>query len=200
MKEFWKNPRSISKYELKMLKQNIEELGDLSCITHDVSTDEIITGNQRFKALGLDGKEPVIVYENGSPDAQGTLAVGYFELDDGTRMNYRKVKWDEGQRDRANITANKLGGSFDMEILNNTELWDKNLLISSGFDAIDFDIKATEKKTSKKTKTTKFFTLEVLFSNKEDYLFVTEIIDKSKKKGETIAVTLKRLLKEKTTK
>lgn len=200
MKEFWKNPREISEFELKRLGKNIEELGDLSGITHDVNTDEIITGNQRVKAMGLDSVEPVITHETKKPDKQGTLAVGYFELPDGGRMNYRRVKWTKEQCDKANITANKLGGVWDMDVINNPDLWDKEILIDSGFEAFDLDsgnteIK-TEKETTKKTKTTKFFTFEVLFPNKEDYIFVTEVIDKSKLPDETIPETLKRLLKE----
>lgn len=138
MKEFWKNPRSISDFEMNQLKKNIEELGDLSGITHDINTDEIITGNQRVKALGLESKDPVIIHKNEKPDSQGTLAIGYFELEDGTRMNYRKVKWDESQRDKANITANKLGGEWNMDILENKDLWSKDLLVDSGFKSSDF--------------------------------------------------------------
>jgi len=200
MKEFFKNPRKISKFELDRLKKNIIELGDLSGITHDLETDEIITGNQRVKALGLEGVDPVITKEFDEPDAQGTVKLGYFELKDGTTMSYRAVKWNEKQRDKANITANKLGGEWDWEMLN-SDNWNKDILVDSGFDYLDFEQgksnpndDSDDASTSGKTKTTRFFTLEVLFPNKDDYVFVTEIIDKSKKKGETIAETLKRLL------
>ena len=45
MKEYHKNPRKITPKQLEQLKANIQELGDLSGIVHDLNTDEIITGN-----------------------------------------------------------------------------------------------------------------------------------------------------------
>lgn len=197
MKEFKKNPRKISEFELKRLKKNIEELGDLSGIVHDVDSDEIISGNQRAKALELNECETNIIENFDTPDKQGTVAVGYIIAKDGTRLNYRQVKWNEDQRNKANITANKLGGDWDWDILN-SEQWDKELLVDSGFDFLDFQQEKVSSNSTGdsvgKTRTTKFFKLEVLFPNKEDYTTVTEIIDKSKITGETNADTVKRLL------
>lgn len=198
MKEFKKNPRKISAYELERLKSNIEELGDLSGIVHDVESDEIITGNQRTKALELSESDIVLTEEFDSPDTQGTIGLGYILAKDGTKLNYRRVKWDSSRRDKANITANKLGGDWDWEILN-SDSWERDVLIDAGFDHLDFEqekVDINDGDKSGKTRTTKFFTLEVLFPNKEDYLLVTKIIDKSKNPGETIAETLKRLLSD----
>lgn len=138
LKEFHKNPRKISQYELSVLKKNIEDLGDLSGITIDITTNEIITGNQRSKVLDIEKCEQVVLETLEAPDKQGTVEYGYFLSADGTKMNYRKVKWDDKQRDKANITANKLGGEWDWEVLN-SEKWDKDVLIDSGFESLDFE-------------------------------------------------------------
>lgn len=201
LKEFAKNPRKISAYELKQLALNIKELGDLSGITIDVSTNEIITGNQRAKAIDIEKCEFITSEEFKKPDNQGTVAIGSLITEGGVRMTFRKVKWNQKQRDKANITANKLGGEWDWSILKSDD-WDKNLLVDSGFDYLDFDqgkveVNAKDQEKAGRTRTTKFFTLEVLFANKNDYVTVTEIINKSKKKDESIAETLKRLLQEK---
>ena len=53
MQQYSKNPRKISESQLEQLKQNIQELGDLSGIVHDLNTDEIISGNQRSKVINI---------------------------------------------------------------------------------------------------------------------------------------------------
>lgn len=77
MKQYGKNPRKITKKQLEQLKANIEELGDLSGIVHDLNSDEIISGNQRSKVFrpSLDlifGKEKAQEicdqYDNGMKD------------------------------------------------------------------------------------------------------------------------------------
>lgn len=45
MQQYSKNPRKITDSQLEKLKSNIQELGDLSGIVHDLNTDEIISGN-----------------------------------------------------------------------------------------------------------------------------------------------------------
>lgn len=57
MKEYHKNPRKISADQLEQLKANIEELGDLSGIVHDLNSDEIISGNQRSKIIDINNCE-----------------------------------------------------------------------------------------------------------------------------------------------
>jgi len=197
MKEFSKNPRNISEFEIYRLKKNIEELGDLGGITHDLEIDEIITGNQRVKTLNLDKCEIKLTEEFKEPNSQGTVAYGFIITPDGTQLNYRQVRWNDEQRDKANITSNKLGGEWDFAGL--IENFDKNILLESGFDDDELilpevDDDELKKDTSAKTKKTKYFRLEILFENKNDYTAVIEIIDKSKQQDETIADTLKRLL------
>ena len=116
MEQYHKNPRVISAKELEELKANIELLGDLSGITHDLNTDEIITGNQRSKIINVNECEKEIMEEYAEPDKQGTVAWGYI-IWNGQRLNYRQVRWNESQRKQACISANKMGGKFDYQIL-----------------------------------------------------------------------------------
>lgn len=116
MKEYHKNPRKITEKQLQQLKENIQELGDLSGIVHDLNTDEIISGNQRSKIIDINNCEIEIVKSYKEPTSQGTVALGYVFWE-GQKLNYRQVRWNEMQREKACITANKLGGEFDYEIL-----------------------------------------------------------------------------------
>ena len=116
MKEYHKNPRRITPKQLEQLKANIQELGDLSGIVHDLNTDEIISGNQRSKVIDINKCEVVITEKYDTPNQQGTVAWGYVIFEE-QKLNYRQVRWDERQREKANITANALGGDWDYNIL-----------------------------------------------------------------------------------
>lgn len=116
MKQYAKNPRRITPKQLEQLKANIQELGDLSGIVHDLNTDEIISGNQRSKVIDINKCEMVITEKYDTPNQQGTVAWGYV-IFEGQKLNYRQVRWDERQREKANITANALGGDWDYDIL-----------------------------------------------------------------------------------
>lgn len=116
MKFYNKNPRRITPKQLEQLKANIQELGDLSGIVHDINTDEIISGNQRSKVIDINKCEVVITEKYDTPNQQGTVAWGYV-IFEGQKLNYRQVRWDERQREKANITANALGGDWDYQIL-----------------------------------------------------------------------------------
>ena len=134
MKHYHKNPRQITKQQLSDLSGDLKALGDLSGITHDLDTDEIITGNQRCEALPgiMSGLiQPEITQRFDPPLEDGTALLGYFII--GGRMySYRAVKgWDDDKRERANIRANKRGGTWDFDMLaNDFELPD---LLSDGF-------------------------------------------------------------------
>ena len=111
-----KNPRYISEPELQQLKQNLKELGDLAGIVHDINSGAIIGGNQRSKAIDINQCDIVITEEYKEPTQTGTIAYGHV-IWEGEKFAYRKVKWNEEQRRKANITANKLGGHWDWDLL-----------------------------------------------------------------------------------
>lgn len=112
------NPREITEDEYHQLEKNLQELGDLSGIVHDQNTDWIISGNQRSRVMDINNCEITIVEEFKKPTKTGTTALGYVTWD-GERFNYRRVDWTEEQCRKANITANKLGGSWDWDKLAN---------------------------------------------------------------------------------
>lgn len=134
MQQYSKNPRKISDAQLEQLKSNIKELGDLSGIVHDLNTDEIISGNQRSKVININECEIEIVKKYDEPNEQGTIAFG-FVIFENQRLNYRQVRWNEKQREKACITANALGGEFDYKILQSE--FDTELLKGCGIEDID---------------------------------------------------------------
>lgn len=125
-----KNPRQISDEEYNQLKENLEDLGDLSGIIHDINTDYIIGGNQRSKVFDINDCDITITEEYEKPTPTGTVAHG-FVIWSGEKFAYRKVDWNEDQMKRANITANKLGGSWDWDLLAN--YFDQEELTDWGF-------------------------------------------------------------------
>lgn len=134
MQQYSKNPRKITDAQLEQLKSNIKELGDLSGIVHDLNTDEIISGNQRSKVININECEIEIVKKYDKPNEQGTIAFG-FVIFENQRLNYRQVRWNEKQREKACITANALGGEFDYKILQSE--FDTELLKGWGIEDID---------------------------------------------------------------
>lgn len=134
MQHYHKNPRQITKTQMSDLKASMDELGDLSGITHDLDTDELLTGNQRCEALPgvMSGLiQPEITQSFDPPLEDGTTLLGYF-LVDGRMFNYRAVKgWDDKKRELANLRANKVGGTWDWDIMANE--FDVETLLDSGF-------------------------------------------------------------------
>ena len=118
MKFYHKNPRTITVKQFDNLRQSLPELGDLGGIVHDLNSDEVIGGNQRIRAMGLLGAEPVIIQRYDPPNEQGTVAVGYYEVN-GEQFKYRAVRWTPRQCEKANVIANKAGGGWDFDILEN---------------------------------------------------------------------------------
>ena len=131
---FANNPRQISKKEHARLEKDLADLGDLGGVVHDIDTNSLIGGNQRSEIMGVisGGNVPIITERFDPPTKQGTVALGYIEWR-GEKYAYRAVKgWTDEQRRRANIEANRAGGSWSTDILANE--WDAKELISFGFD------------------------------------------------------------------
>ena len=124
--EYKKNPRKITNKRLSALEITMDELGDISGITHDITTNEIISGNQRCKVVDINKAEIVLTEEYDKPDKQGTIAWGYVVWK-GSKFNYRRVKWNDKTREKANIVANAAGGEWDYNILSN-DFEESNLL------------------------------------------------------------------------
>jgi DNA modification methylase len=134
MKTYHKNPRTIKDKQFNDLRAWLLELGDLSGIVHDLTSDEVISGNQRMRAIDVAKCEIVLTEGPHDPDAQGTVAHGYV-IWQGAKYNYRQVRWDARQCEKANIVANKAGGAWDFDVLaNEFEMGD---LLEWGFEEIE---------------------------------------------------------------
>lgn len=145
VKEYHKNPRHITDDRKRELEKNMLELGDISGIVHDLNTGEIISGNQRSKIINLEECEVVISEEYKEPTKQGTVAIGHVIWQE-QKFNYRAVRWNDAQREKANITANALTGYWSHEIL--AEEWQDVDLLKWGIP--EQDVKALQVKESKK--------------------------------------------------
>lgn len=98
----------------------MNDLGDLSGIVIDVTSGEIVGGNQRNKIIGVDSNLAEIQWavEYDQPTEAGTLKLGYVTLQTtGEKFNIRLVQWDEKQCEIANLAANYAGGSTDYDKL-----------------------------------------------------------------------------------
>jgi DNA modification methylase len=137
MKHYHKNPRQITKKQFADLQLSLAKLGDLSGIVHDLTTDEVIGGNQRMEVFDINAAQIEIVDRLPEPDDQGTVATGWVHWK-GHRYTYRAVMWDDKTRAEANIRANKAGGSWDFDVLANE--FELEELLDWGFDKKELDL------------------------------------------------------------
>jgi len=146
--KFADNPRKISKEQKKLLKEHLEELGDLSGVVYCRKNKAYVGGNQRSDVL--DGSEIIIAEEYEKPTKAGTVAVGEI-IYKSERYSYREVEFSKKQFDKACIVANSDGGVFDWNALS-SGTWttkpfdDWGLKFPQGF-------RRSAKKESKETET-----------------------------------------------
>lgn len=106
------NPRVITAREQELLQKSLKEYGDIGLIIFNVRTGRLIGGHQRSKLL--DPQWPIV--KEPHTDDNGTVAKGYIDTPFGHLM-YREVDWSEQKEKSANVAANKMGGSFDEDLL-----------------------------------------------------------------------------------
>lgn len=173
-KNYHKNPRSITEKQLVDLKKWLEELGDISGIVHDLNSNELIGGNQRSRVLMKENYETQITERYEIPTETGTVALGYI-IWKGERYNYRQVSWTPQQCEKANIIANKAGGTWDTDILANMfeledlsnwgfadwELHNANKDVSLNNEAEDAEKSAQKKENSYVVRT------DIIFDNEQ---------------------------------
>lgn len=132
MKHKPNNPRRISPKEFERLRADLTTFGDLSGIVHNVTTGNLVGGNQRTRAMDLLSAGALdIVARYDPPTRAGTIAEGFFTWQ-GERYLYREVAWDAATEDAACIVANRDGGWWDFDAL---AAFDAELLEGLGFDA-----------------------------------------------------------------
>jgi hypothetical protein len=130
--KFKGNPRKISDKQQKLLREHIEELGDLSGVVYCRTHEAYVSGNQRSDIFDTSAIE--IVEEYKKPNKQGTIAYGFINHD-GERFAYREVEFNKLQFEKACIVANNDGGDNDEDILST---WNLDNLEEWGIDTSGF--------------------------------------------------------------
>ncbi len=99
------NPRKISAEALEGLKFSLQEFGDISGITFNTRTGNLVSGHQRVKAM-LEKFGDVEVQED-----KIITPAGYFQI--------RVVDWDADKEKAANVAANAetIQGEFTDELI-----------------------------------------------------------------------------------
>jgi len=108
------NPRSMDDDSKKALKKSMDEFNDISGITWNKVTGNIVTGHHRWNHLcdiyGLDN----LVFKHLTGDKHLILA----QEGEDTGYILRVVEWDKSKEKAANITANspKVEGIFTVDL------------------------------------------------------------------------------------
>lgn len=110
-----KNPRRITHDQREKLARSLKEMGDLGGIIFNRRTGHLIGGHRRSEELPADAKV-IITDRFEKVTLGGTVAEGYVEAW-GERFKYREVDWDEGKEKIAMLGANKLGGEWDIPLI-----------------------------------------------------------------------------------
>ena len=130
--KFKGNPRKISDKQRELLKEHIQELGDLSGVVYCHNQKAYVGGNQRTDIF--DGSAIEIVETYKKPNEVGTVAYGFINHNN-ERFAYREVNFNEDQFKKACIVANNDGGEHDLDIL---KTWNRENLEEWGFDTSGF--------------------------------------------------------------
>ena len=133
------NPRSISKKEYKLLKDHLEELGDLAGIVYCQNNKAYVGGNQRSEVF--DGCKIEVVESYEEPTDHHTMALGFIHYN-GEKYAYREVCFTKELFEKACIVANSDGGSFDWNILDSE--WDTVSLTEWGLDTPGLEAKKVD--------------------------------------------------------
>ena len=106
------NPRKITENEMRGLNNSMHEFGDISGITYNALTGNLIAGHQRYELLKREHSGVKFIHLKGE----------FFNIvsDKGeTGYTMRVVEWDAIKEKAANIAANAhtIQGKFDLEKL-----------------------------------------------------------------------------------
>lgn len=135
LRAYKKNPRKITAEDYKLLGDSLTEFGDLSGVVLNQRTGELVGGNQRSNFFKEHPEAVKIELTEEFPaNEQGTVALGYIVYN-GEKYSFRKVDWDEEKEARANILANKVGGTWDFNMLANA--FDQDMLLASGWKSFE---------------------------------------------------------------
>lgn len=115
------NPRIANEHFDNTLDASMSQFGDISGITNNMLTGNMVTGHQRVRKLqhryGA-GAKIFVEQRFAEPDQYGTVAIGFVGVEGTTvRFAYREVMWDEGTEKAANIAANRIEAAWDTDLL-----------------------------------------------------------------------------------
>lgn len=110
-----KNPRlPWAADQAAKFRASLEHFGDLSGVTLNQRSGQLVGGHKRVEEFKSDPKAHVVVTDKlKKPDATGTIAFGHC-LAHGTRWAYRVVDWGPEKEAAANLAANQWGAEFDL--------------------------------------------------------------------------------------
>lgn len=133
------NPRKISEHQFNGLKTSMNKFGDLSGITWNQKTGNLVGGHQRWMKLTNEFDDLSLEKTHEDRFAIKSKKHGY------TGFDMRIVDWDEATERAANITANNhaIGGSWEIELLHTLldDMRDSDLFKQLNLDTLEQDLK-----------------------------------------------------------
>lgn len=135
------NPRKISEHQAKGLKVSMEKFGDISGITWNKKTGNLISGHQRWNELSSKYSDLILEVSHEDKFAIKSREHGY------TGFDCRVVEWDEATERAANLSANNhaIGGEWETELLSTllqeAKETSPDLFKDLNFDILEHDLK-----------------------------------------------------------
>jgi hypothetical protein len=134
------NPRTISDHAEQGLKNSMDEFGDISGITWNKLTGNLISGHQRWNKITKENLDIELIHSHEDKYKIMSKANGYLGYD------LRIVEWTEIKEKAANLTANNqaISGEFDKEqlatLLKEMKEYDSHQYQSLNFDILEKDM------------------------------------------------------------
>lgn len=135
------NPRKITEHGAKGLKTSMEKFGDISGITWNKRTGNLISGHQRWNELTAKFNDLSLEHTHEDRFSINSKEIGH------TGFDIRIVDWDEATERAANISANNhaVGGEWETELLHTLmdeiKTSDGDLFKDLNFDILESDLK-----------------------------------------------------------
>lgn len=136
------NPRKITNEESTGLSNSIKFFDDISGITFNIRTGNLVTGHQRWKSL-IEKYRDLNLKEIEINDKKSEAYMGAFSGDEYTGFSIRVVNWPEEKEKAANIAANAhtIQGKFESQSLSNILAdIDLNLRTDLRLDKLELDL------------------------------------------------------------
>lgn len=135
------NPRKITEHHYNGLKNSMDKFGDISGITWNQKTKNLVAGHHRWDKLKNQYSDLHLSHSHEDKWAINSKEQGY------TGFDMRIVEWDEATERAANITANNhaISGEWDLEILHTLveeiKTTDGDMFKNLNMDILESDLK-----------------------------------------------------------